>query len=81
MLIARTREHSAGRYTNCSFCLDNSSFLAANGVGSREGGMVPISKCVEEDDREPVLSNVYGAPELIPRNEFRLPMQPGGPVR
>ena len=30
---------------------------------------------------EPVLLNVYGAPELIPRNEFRQPMQPGRPVR
>ncbi len=30
---------------------------------------------------EPVLLNVYGAPELIPRNEFRQPIQPGGPVR
>ncbi len=25
--------------------------------------------------------NVYGAPESIPRNEFRQPMWPGGPVR
>jgi hypothetical protein len=30
---------------------------------------------------EPVLLNVYGAPALIPRNEFRQPMEPGGPVR
>ncbi len=30
---------------------------------------------------EPVFLNVYGAPESIPRNEFRQPMQPGGPVR
>ncbi len=30
---------------------------------------------------EPVLLNVYGAPALIPRNEFRQPMQPGGTVR
>ncbi len=30
---------------------------------------------------EPVLLNVYGAPELMPRNEFRQPMQSGGPVR
>jgi hypothetical protein len=29
----------------------------------------------------PVFLNVYGAPELIPRNEFRQPMKPGGPVR
>jgi hypothetical protein len=28
------------------FCLDNSSFLAA----TEEGGLLPISKCVEEDD-------------------------------
>jgi hypothetical protein len=28
----------------------------------------------QEDDSEPVLLNVYGAPELIPRNEFRQPM-------
>ncbi len=25
-------------------------------------------------ETEPVLLNVYGAPELIPRNEFRHPM-------
>jgi hypothetical protein len=25
-------------------------------------------------EAEPVLLNVYGAPELIPRNEFRQPM-------
>jgi hypothetical protein len=30
---------------------------------------------------EPVFLNVYGAQELIPRNEFRQPMWPGGPVR
>ncbi len=30
---------------------------------------------------EPAILNVYGAPELIPRNEFRQPMWPGGPVR
>ncbi len=30
---------------------------------------------------EPVFLNVYGAQESIPRNEFRQPMQPGGPVR
>ncbi len=30
---------------------------------------------------EPVFLNVYGAQESIPRNEFRQPMLPGGPVR
>ncbi len=30
---------------------------------------------------EPVFLNVYEAQELIPRNEFRQPMQPGGLVR
>ncbi len=30
---------------------------------------------------EPVFLNVYGAQESIPRNEFRQPMYPGGPVR
>ncbi len=30
---------------------------------------------------EPVFVNVYGAQEPIPRNRFRQPMQPGGPVR
>ncbi len=30
---------------------------------------------------EPVFLNVYGAQDSIPRNEFRQPMQPGGPVR
>jgi hypothetical protein len=29
---------------------------------------------------EPVFLNVYGAKESIPRNEFRQPMYPGGPV-
>jgi hypothetical protein len=30
---------------------------------------------------EPVVLKVYGAQESILRNEFRLSMQPGGPVR
>jgi hypothetical protein len=30
---------------------------------------------------EAVLLNFYGAQKLIPRNRFRQPMQPGGPVR
>jgi hypothetical protein len=30
---------------------------------------------------EPVFLNVYEAQESIPRNEFRQPMKPGGPVR
>jgi hypothetical protein len=30
---------------------------------------------------EPVFLNVYGVQKSIPRNEFRQPMQPGGPVR
>jgi hypothetical protein len=30
---------------------------------------------------EPVFLNVYGAQESIPRNEFRQPMYPGGPVQ
>jgi hypothetical protein len=30
---------------------------------------------------EPVFLSVYGAQESILRNEFRQPMQPGGPVR
>jgi hypothetical protein len=36
---------------------------------------------VSRVETEPVLLNVYGAPELMPRNEFRQPMEPGGPVR
>ncbi len=32
-------------------------------------------------ESEPVFLNVYGAQESIPRNRFRQPMQPGGPVR
>ncbi len=35
-------------------------------------------QCLSRNSPEPVFLNVYGAPELIPRNEFR---QPGGPVR
>jgi hypothetical protein len=30
---------------------------------------------------EPVFLNVYGAQDSILRNEFRQPMEPGGPVR
>ncbi len=30
---------------------------------------------------EPVFVNVYGAQESIPRNRFRQPIEPGGPVR
>jgi hypothetical protein len=31
-------------------------------------------QCSKDDCPEPVLLNVYGAPELMPRNEFRQPM-------
>ncbi len=41
------------------FCLDNSSFLAA----TEEGGLVPISKCVEEDDGYHVNGALVVAPE------------------
>jgi hypothetical protein len=41
------------------FCLDNSSFLAA----SEEGGLVPISKCVPEDDGYHVAGSLIVAPE------------------
>jgi hypothetical protein len=41
------------------FCLDNSSFLAA----SDEGGLVPISKCVPEDDGYHVKGALVVAPE------------------
>jgi hypothetical protein len=38
------------------------------------------SKCIEIYT-EPVLLNVHGALESIPRNEFHQPIWPGGPVR
>jgi hypothetical protein len=41
------------------FCLDNSSFLAA----SEEGGTIPISKCVPEDDGYHVPGALVVAPE------------------
>jgi hypothetical protein len=41
------------------FCLDNSSFLAA----TEEGGLIPISKCVEEDDGYHVNGALVVAPE------------------
>jgi hypothetical protein len=41
------------------FCLDNSSFLAA----SEEGGLIPISKCVPEDDGYHVKGDLVVAPE------------------
>ncbi len=39
----------------------------------------PSPSWVSQMFTEPVLLNVYGAPELIPRNEFR--QSTGGPVR
>ncbi len=33
------------------------------------------------ENTEPVFLNIYGDQESIPRNEFRQPMKPGGPVR
>ncbi len=41
------------------FCLDNSSFLAA----SEEGGLVPIIKCVPEDDGYLMAGALVVAPE------------------
>jgi hypothetical protein len=41
------------------FCMDNSSFLAA----TEEGGLVPISKCVEEDDGYHMNGALVVAPE------------------
>jgi hypothetical protein len=41
------------------FCMDNSSFLAA----SEEGGMAPISKCVEGDHGYHVKGALVVAPE------------------
>ena len=41
------------------FCLDNSSFLAA----SDEGGLLPITKCVPEDDGFHVNGSLVVAPE------------------
>ncbi len=43
------------------FCLDNSSFLAA----SEEGGLIPISKCVPEDDGCHVAGALVVAPESV----------------
>ncbi len=37
-----------------------------------QGGILAISW--QDFMSEPVFLNVYGAPELIPRNEFRQPM-------
>jgi hypothetical protein len=39
---------------------------------ARNSSVLYIWKCFV--DIEPVLLNVYGAPELMPRNEFRQPM-------
>jgi hypothetical protein len=35
--------------------------------------LFPLEDFLSERITEPVLLNVYGAPELIPRNEFRQP--------
>ncbi len=50
-------------------------------ISSTPGGFlkcpIPVRVCAEQaeiDSSEPVLLNVYGAPALIPRNEFHQPM-------
>ncbi len=42
---------------------------------------LPIIFPAQEAGTGVVFLNVYGAPESIPRNEFRQPTWPGGPVR
>jgi hypothetical protein len=48
------------------FCLDNSSFLAA----SEEGGIVPISKCVPEDNYYHMVGALVVAPERVMQYEI-----------
>ncbi len=50
------------------FCLDNSSFLAA----SEEGGLMPISKCVQEDDGYHVKGDLVIAPECTLHHTLEL---------
>jgi hypothetical protein len=54
------------------------------GTGGRGGRIIPrinvFQVHIEAVYTEPVFLNVYGAQESIPRNEFRQPMEPGGPV-
>jgi hypothetical protein len=50
------------------FCLDNSSFLAA----SEEGGLMPISKCVQEDDGYHVKGDLVVAPECALHHTLEL---------
>jgi hypothetical protein len=50
---------------------------AGGGVESSGGSVtvhVELVSCLYSYTSEPVLLNVYGAPELMPRNEFRQPM-------
>ncbi len=50
------------------FCMDNSSFLAA----SEEGGLMPISKCVPEDDGYHVKGDLVVAPECALHHTLEL---------
>ncbi len=53
------------------------------GLGLDDGlvKVLYLTLCPGFFDPEHVFLNVYGAQESIPRNEFRQPMYPGGPVR
>jgi hypothetical protein len=50
------------------FCMDNSSFLAA----FEEGGLAPISKCVQEDDGYQVKGDLVVAPECALHHTLEL---------
>ena len=42
---------------------------------------ISVQRLLQYFPTKPIFLNVYGTQESIPRNEFRQPKQPGGPVR
>ncbi len=64
------------------YCLfdggDSVQFLTAVAIGHLTHS---LSKTEERQENEPEFLNVYGDHESIPSNQFRQPMDPGGPVR
>jgi len=81
--VSRVRAHvglnyrlsKANTFTS-HICATKSFIKMVKAVVCRE-----VRNLGNEQYTEPVFLNVYGALESKPRNEFRQPKKPGGPVR
>ncbi len=63
------------RYKSLYYVVIISFLILKKVVSWVESVKIPASKMAAiKESPEPVLLNVYGAPELMPRNEFRQPM-------